>query len=162
MSSGQIFDSVRWHHWKLITEARNWIGPLHNFSIRCLSIFRSDSIGWSVGWRVGQMSVGPLPCLRFSTYKPATLVRLFFLLDTGTKLWLDATDRFGSLPRWKVFNDAIGPNRKFVLMTQFKQIYFTFLLGICQHSAPLPTLAAALGPLACQAAVLGPHCVGLT
>ena len=36
----------------------------------------------------------------------------------------------------KSFNDAIEPNRKFGPMTQFKQIFFTFLLGICQHSAP--------------------------
>ena len=34
-------------------------------------------------------------------------------------------------------------------MTQFKQIFLTFLLGICQHSAAHPTLAAALGPLSC-------------
>ena len=63
MSWSRIFDSVRWHHWKLFTKARNRIGPLHNFSIRCRVIFRSDSVGWSVGWRVGEMSIGPLPCL---------------------------------------------------------------------------------------------------
>ena len=37
--------------------------PVAQFSIGCRGIFRSDSVGWSVGWRVGQMSVGPLPCL---------------------------------------------------------------------------------------------------
>ena len=34
---------------KNFTEARDRIGPLHNFSIGCRGIFRSDSVGRSVG-----------------------------------------------------------------------------------------------------------------
>ena len=81
MSTGRIFDSVRWHHWKLFTEARYRIGPLHNFSIGCRGIFRSDSVGRSVGWRVGQMSVGPLPCLRSVTLQNWTEVE-FIIFQT--------------------------------------------------------------------------------
>ena len=58
MSLGQIFDSVRWHHWKLFTEARN--------RIRSCTIFRSDAVvffgriplvGWSVEGSVRWASV---------------------------------------------------------------------------------------------------------
>ena len=68
-----------------------------------------------------------------------------------------------SLASAKVFNDAIGPNRKFGPMTQFTFFYRFFSLLFLefvsaqppnllypQRSALYPNLAAALGPLACS------------
>ena len=49
------------HHWKLFTEARNWIGPLHNFSIGCHGIFLSDSVGQLKGRSDEHRSVALLP-----------------------------------------------------------------------------------------------------
>ena len=54
-----------------------------------------------------------------------------------------ATGRFGSLPRYKVFNDAIGPKRKFGPMTQFKQIFSLFYLEFVSAWPPsLPSHSA--------------------
>ena len=62
-----IFDSVWWLIENFLLRKGTESSHCNTFSVGCRGFFRSDSVGWLVGWKVSPKSVGGCPSSRIIT-----------------------------------------------------------------------------------------------
>ena len=111
----------------------------YNFIVKLYFVIIDDIffIIWPIGGRATDRRSSDRPTDRpkNTTASDRKIVqRADWVPCLGKKFSMMPSDQIENSARWHKLN----------------WFFFTFLLGICQHSAPYPTLAAALGPLACS------------